>query len=166
MTTAEVLADLLDGSREWTLKLIADVEGKEWTFQPGRGLHHILWLCGHLATAEQSLVMARCLGGDPPHPAFAAHFPIGQAVKGADEHDYPSPDEVLERMTSTHVRVIGAIRGMTDAKLATPCYGKDGKPHPHYSTVAGAIAHCARHEGFHAGQIALLRRLMGKPFIR
>jgi len=166
MSTAGVLAELMDGSRAWTLKLVEDVRGDEWTYQPGPGLHHILWLCGHLATAEQTLVMARCLGGDGPDADFAVHFPIGGAVKSAAEHEYPAPGVVLERMAATHARVMEEIRGISEAKLASPCFGKDGAPHPHYSTVAGAISHCARHEGFHAGQIALLRRLMGKAFIR
>ncbi len=166
MSIAAMLADQVDGSRQWTLKLIADVEGDEWTYQPGDGLHHILWLCGHLALTEHALVLTRCLGGDPPDPTFAGHFPIGAPVKSVAEHDYPSPDAVKNRMETTHNRVLEAIRGMSDAALAEPCYGADGTPHPHYSTKGGAIAHCARHEGFHAGQIALLRRLMGKPFIR
>ena len=55
---------------------------------------------------------------------------------------------------------------MSDAKLSEPAYGKDGAPHPHYTRVAGAVGHASRHEAFHAGQIALLRRLLGKQFLR
>ena len=47
-----------------------------------------------------------------------------------------------------------------------PAFGKDGAVHPHYTDKLGAVSHCARHEAFHAGQLATIRRLLGKPFLR
>ncbi len=168
MTNAELLAAQLDGTREWTMKLLADLTGDDWTFQPAEGLGHALWLCGHLACSQSLLVFVRCLG----RPAlveteFAAHFPIGGAVKSADEHDYPPVELVLDTMKTVHEKTLAAIRGMGDVLLAEPAFAADGKsPHPHYRDKAGAVAHCNRHEAFHAGQIALIRRLRGKSFLR
>ena len=166
MTKAELLAEQLDGSRQWTLKLLADFAGHEWTFQPRPGLQHALWLAGHLTVAAHLLVMVRCLGRSVLDDDFAAHFAIGGPVKSAAEHDYPPPELVRATMDRTHACVLEAIRSMSDAKLCEPAYGKDGAPHPHYATVAGAVGHASRHEAFHAGQIALLRRLLGKQFLR
>ncbi len=166
MKVAELLANQLDGSRLWTLKLLEDVSGDEWTFQPFAGSQHILWTCGHLAVAEHLLVLTRCLGGPAPDPAFAIHFPIGGPVQSADKYSFPSPEAIREAMRETHQKVVSAIPKMNELELEKPCFGADGKPHPHYRTNAEAIAHCSRHEGFHAGQIALLRRLLGKPFLR
>ena len=163
---AALLADQVEVSRDWTLRLLADVAGDDWLYQPFEGGHHILWLAGHLAVAEQLLVITRCLGGDPPDAEFAAHFGIGGPVKSATEHDWPTPETVLSMMDSTHAKVMAAIKIMSDELLDQPAYGLNGAEHPHYKTVAGAIAHCARHEGFHAGQIAMLRRLRGKAFLR
>jgi len=87
-------------------------------------------------------------------------------VKSAKEHDYPSVQTVLGTMTEVHAKTLAAVGGMSDALLAEPAYGGDGKPHPHYKDKAGAVAHCNRHEAFHAGQIALIRRLLGKAFLR
>jgi uncharacterized damage-inducible protein DinB len=166
MTMTELLADQIDVSRDWTLKLIADLAGDDWTHQPAPGLQHALWLCGHLAVAEHLLVITRCVGGDPPDAAFAKHFGIGCPVSSSTETDWPSPQSVVDKMAETHAEVLGAVREMPVAKLDEPCYGQDGAVHPHYKTVAGALAHCARHESFHAGQIATIRRLLGKPFLR
>jgi hypothetical protein len=69
-------------------------------------------------------------------------------------------------MDEMHRGTLEAIAGMTDALLAQPAWGKDGAPHPHYKTKLGAVTHCARHEAFHAGQLALIRRLRGKSFLR
>ena len=55
---------------------------------------------------------------------------------------------------------------MDDALLAERAYGADGARHPHYDDKSGAVSHCNRHEAFHAGQIATIRRLLGKSFLR
>ena len=166
MTLNELLARQLDDTRDWTLKLLADLSGDEWTFQPAAGLAHPLWLCGHLASAENLLIQVRCLGKAGLDAGFTAHFPIGAPVVGAAAHQYPAPDEVMSRMAEVHKSVLEDIRGMSAAQLAEPCAGKDGQPHPHYTDKAGAICHAARHEAFHAGQLATIRRLLGKPFLR
>lgn len=97
---------------------------------------------------------------------FTRHFPIGGQVISADEHDYPPPDEIKRVMAEVHARTLEAVRGMSDDILAEPAFGKDGAVHPHYTDKLGAVSHCARHEAFHAGQLATLRRLLGKPFLR
>ncbi len=168
MKLVEFMAEQLDGSRDWTLRLIADLKGNEWTFQPALGLAHPLWLCGHLASSENLLIHVRCLGTKGLiDSTFAEHFPIGGPVKSAVEHDYPPVAVVLETMKSVHEETLRAIRGMSESLLAEPAFSADGKsPHPHYRDKAGVVAHCSRHEAFHAGQIALVRRLLGKSFLR
>jgi hypothetical protein len=166
MNLAESLAEQLNGTREWTLKLLADLKGDDWTFQPAGGLAHSLWLCGHLACSQHLLIHVRCLGGGVLDESFARHFPIGGPVKSAKEHAYPPVATVLATMEDVHRKTLAAVRGMTDALLAEPAFGGDGKPHPHYRDKAGAVAHCNRHEAFHAGQLAMIRRLLGKTFLR
>ena len=166
MTQTELLADQLDGSRQWTLMLLADLDGEDWTHQPGPGLAHALWLCGHLASAQNTLIHVRCLGHGVLDEVFAGHFPIGEPVKPMGEYDYPSVKLVRKVMVEIHVKTVDAVRNMSDALLAEPALGKDGQPHPHYSDKRGAVSHCSRHEAFHAGQLATIRRLLGKPFIR
>ncbi len=166
MSVTDTLIEALDGGRDWTLKLVADVSGDQWTYQPAAGAQHILWLCGHLASAQQTLILARCLGFEKSDDEFNSHFPIGEPVKSAAEHNYPSPDAVIEKMAAIHATVLGAVDSMADEVLAEPCFGKDAAPHPHYTTKRGAINHCARHEAFHAGQVAMLRRMQGMSFLR
>jgi hypothetical protein len=166
MRISELLAEQLDGTRAWTLKLLHDLEGSDWHAQPRPGLAHPLWLCGHLACAQHLLVHARCLGVSILDDAFMAHFPIGAPVKSAEEHDYPPLAEVRRVMDQAHGQTLAAIRHMTDGQLAEPAFGKDGAVHPHYKDKRGAVSHCARHEAFHAGQLATIRRLLGKGFLR
>lgn len=163
MHLGELLAEQLDDTRDWTLKLIADLEGADWAFQPAPGLAHATWLCGHLAVAEDLLINVRCLGAGLLDAEFASRFPIGVPV---ESHGYPSPDTILATMADVHARTLAALRAADDALWSAPAFGKDGAVHPHYRDKRGAAAHCARHEAFHAGQLATLRRLRGKPFLR
>jgi hypothetical protein len=166
MGIATVLADQLDGTRGWTLRLIADVRGDDWTFAPRPGLAHPLWTIGHLAVSQDVLIHVRVLGRGILPADFTRHFPMGGAIPSAAEYAYPPVEEVRRIMDETHAKTLAAVRRMSDAVLAEPCGGKDGAPHPHYADKLGAVTHAARHEAFHAGQIALIRRMLGKQFLR
>lgn len=166
MSLGAVLADQMQWTRDWTHRLIADLAGNDWYFQPAPGLGHALWQCGHMAVSQNVLVFARCLGKSELDDSFAAHFPMGGPVKSRLEHDYPPVDLVRRVMDEIHMKTLTAVRGMSEARLHEPAYGKEGAPHPHYKDKLGAVTHCFRHEAFHAGQIAIIRRLVGKSFLR
>jgi len=161
-----MLADQIRRTREWTLKLLSDLEGAEWTFQPAPGLQHPLWIAGHLTCAQELLVFQRCLNRAVLEEAFLAHFAIGGEIKSTVQHDWPGAQLVRRRMDEMQTITEQAVAGMSDGLLAEPAFGKDGSRHPHYDTKLGAMAHLARHEAFHAGQVAVIRRLMGKKFLR
>jgi len=55
-----------------------------------------------------------------------------------------------------------AFSGRSDAELDVPVE----QPHPVFTTKLEAVEYAPQHELIHAGQIALLRRLMGKAPLR
>lgn len=166
MQITELLAEQIDATRDWTLKLIAGLEGDDWGFQPAAGMAHPLALCIHLAAAQHLLIHVRCQNAGVLDQAFVDHFPIGSPIKALGDHPFPKPPEVLAVMADVHAKTLDAVRGMSDALLAEPAFAGDGGTHPHYKDKLGVVTHCSRHEAFHAGQIATLRRLLGKPFLR
>jgi uncharacterized damage-inducible protein DinB len=54
---------------------------------------------------------------------------------------------------------LAELADRTDEQLDVPV----DPPHPVFNTKLEAIGWCSNHELLHTGQIALLRRLMGKP---
>lgn len=167
MALGPVLCEQLEYTRDWTEKLIADLSGADWHFTPGPGLAHPLYLVGHMAVSQHVLVFVRCLQRPFLPDSFVAHFPIGAPIRTHTEHDYPPLEEVLRVFRDAHQETLRAVRGMSDDLLREPAYAADGKsPHPHYRDKLGAVTHCWRHEAFHAGQIATIRRLLGKNFLR
>ena len=166
MTIPELLRDQFRRTREWTSMLIADFDGSDWFFQPTPGTAHALWLCGHLASAQETLLFNRCLNASVLDDEFKNHFPIGAPIQSVDEYEWPTSEHVLNKMADMQQRAETAILEIDISILDDRAYGKDGSTHPHYDTKAGAISHMIRHEAFHAGQLATLRRLLGKQFLR
>ncbi len=166
MTSGELLAGQLAETRNWTLKILDDFADEDWSHQPAPGMGHAIWLCGHIAVAQYLLVHQRCFNRQFLDPAFLGHFPIGAPVKSVAEHEYPGIDDILQMMADIHARTLDTVRAATDEVLAEPAFGQDGAEHPHYRDKLGAISHCDRHEAFHAGQLASIRRLRGKTFLR
>lgn len=166
MTQSQLLADLVRRTREWTVMLLDGFDGPGWLFQPNPGSQHALWLCGHMACAQELLLFQRCCNEPRMSAEFMAHFPIGGPIKSGSAHDWPTIEAVRQQMDAMQEASLARIEQLADAELDEPAFGKDGAVHPHYDTKRGAICHLARHEAFHAGQIAMIRRMQGMPFLR
>jgi uncharacterized damage-inducible protein DinB len=125
----------------------------------------VAWQVGHLAAAQASLVQTRCF--DKPieqciPPAWKELFGIGSAPS-PDAATYPSTTELREHFDRVHAESVDLIATLSPAELEQP---PGPRPHPMFNTKRGALATAFTHEAFHAGQIALLRRLLGKPPLR
>jgi hypothetical protein len=83
--------------------------------------------------------------------------PVGGAA------NYPPIRDIrafFERMQQESLQL---IRSVDEAALTQPT---TGDPHPMFSDRAGAMSMAAMHETFHAGQIAMIRRIAGKKPLR
>jgi len=71
-------------------------------------------------------------------------------------------EEIKRVFDAVHVQSLAELEKRSDAELNEPLE----QPHPRFATKLGAVEFCSQHELVHAGQIAMLRRLMGKPPLR
>ena len=156
----------LDFSRKYTKMFLEDLTPAEWLWRPSEVLTHIAWQVGHLAFAEYSLCLKRQRGLTPEDEtlfpaAFVERFKKGSEA-AADEADNPSVDKLQQALDAVHAQALAELSERSDEDLLAPT----APPHPMFDTNLGAVAWCAQHELVHAGQIALLRRLMGKKPLR
>jgi len=156
--TLDLLINRIDAARNWTRNLLADLSDREWFFQPGPGLHSPAWIVGHLTWAEWGLAGVRCCEREPLPPPTADLFGRGSIPSG-DPKSYPSIAELRAQRDQVHNDLLPLIRKLTPAQLAQ---SPKGDPHPMFSTRGQVLGMVAMHESFHAGQLALLRRLMGR----
>jgi hypothetical protein len=153
-------------AREYTLSLLTDVDDEQWFTSVGDGLTHVGWQVGHLATAQYSLCLARIRGPQTDDERlistkFRECFRKGSTPQ-ADAAKYPSPGEIREVAARVHAQALAELPGLPEEQLDVPIEN----PHPLFKTRFGALIFCPEHELIHAGQIALMRRLMGKPPLR
>lgn len=165
MTRTELLIDRLQTARGWTKSLLEDIEETRWFEMPAPGVGHVAWQVGHLAASQVALINVRCFGQkftDVVGESIVPTFGRG-SIPVADRSKYPPLPEIRSMFDKIHDGAIRLISGMSDADLDRLA-GTD--PHPLFKTRAQAIGTAAMHETFHAGQIAMTRRIFGKSFLR
>jgi uncharacterized damage-inducible protein DinB len=162
MSAAERAVESIRRAREYTVHLLGDIPTDDWFRMPHERVSHVAWQVGHLAFAEYRLALQRIRGQKPGDeqliaPAFLEKFGRNSTPLG-DPSAYPPPDEIRRVFDAVHRRALEEVSSTSDAVLAEPA-----DPHPRFSTKAGSLVWCAEHEMMHAGQVGLLRRLLGKP---
>lgn len=153
-------------AREYTCSLLADITDEEWFVIPAGAPTHIAWQVGHLAMAQYGLTLLRIRGKEPEDAEFITNDFIRlfkkQSTPVADPKRYPSPREIREVLANVHDRSLAELEGYDDAALAEQI----PEPYAVFNTKLGSVLFCSAHELIHAGQIGLLRRLLGKAPVR
>jgi len=140
--TLELAIQQIEFARSYTLSLLADIAPEEWFTMPPGCSTHVAWQVGHMAMAEYGL----CLGTTPQ----------------SDPAKNPSPEEIREVFDKVHAQVLLELPTFTAEQLAEPV----DMPYAAYPTKLGSLLFCSHHEMIHAGQLGLLRRMLGKQPVR
>ena len=149
-------------SRSFTQQFLGDLADEEWFWTPPGMTTHIAWQTAHLASSQFGLCLLRVRGriatddGLIPE-TFFEKFRIGSTPQSGAENN-PPLTEIRRVFDAVQAQSLLELGERTDADLDVPV----DKPHPVFTTLLGAVEWCSQHELVHAGQIALLRRLMGK----
>lgn len=153
-------------AREYTLRLIDDFTPEEVFQQPNEGVTHLAWQLGHLAMAQYMLTLFRLRGKQSEDESVISKQFLKKFLKGttpsASAEDYPQFEEIHTTFDAVFVQLNQEISSITEEQLQT----KVVEPYAVYDNALGSLFFCAAHEMLHAGQIGLLRRLLGKPPIR
>jgi DinB superfamily len=153
-------------ARGFTKQFLVGLTPGEWFWQPPELTTHIAWQVAHLSVAQYRLCLERIRGrmaaDDSLMPvAYLERFMLGsQPVAGADNN--PPLAEIERVFAGIHQLSLAELAERTDEDMDVALE----QPRPLFRTKLGAIEWCAQHEFVHAGQIALLRRLMGKTPLR
>lgn len=165
MTRSEFLVDRLEVGRQWTRDLLRDLHEADWFHLPAPAVGHAVWQVGHLASSQIVLVHMRCFGlayTDLATESFRDSFGRG-SLPSNDRSIYPRITDLVETFERIHTDAVRRVRDVSEAELAGPAIGD---PHPMFRTREGAVGTAVMHEAFHAGQIALIRRILGRAPLR
>jgi hypothetical protein len=154
------------GSRLFTQQFLSDLTDAEWYWSPPQFTTHIAWQVAHIAVAEYNLCLRRVRGRTAADESLVSDAFIEAFKQGskpvAELDKNPPLDEIRRVFEAVHEQSIGELSGRSEAELDGPLT----EPHPRFKTKLGAVEFSPLHEMVHAGQIAMLRRLMGKPPLR
>lgn len=153
--------------RKYTMTLLDDLESVDWFWMPEGFKTHIAWQVGHIAMSEYGLTLYQQRGRNREVDAalmsskFRKLFMRG-TTPSVDIENHPSPEEILSVLDKVHQQMRIEIVTYDDDALDKPL----GPPTSSYATRYGALLFAGDHEMIHAGQIGMLRRLMGKEPLR
>lgn len=153
-------------ARDYTKQLLEDVTEDEW-FQRVDGCPtHLAWQVGHLAMAQYGLTLARIRGREPEDRELISKQFYACFKKGSDPlaegAEFPSISEIRDTMERINATSMEELVKHTDDSLS------ESLPAPTavFDTKLGSVLFCSFHEMLHAGQIGLLRRMLGKSPVR
>ncbi len=153
----------IDAAREYSVWLIDSIPAADWFRMPSEGVTHVAWQVGHLAMAQYNLGLRRIRGERHEDerlisPAFTTCFGR-DSVPVVDSSRYLAVDEIRSTFDAVHRQLLIELPGISDAELEQPL----DAPHRICKTKNDVLWWVSRHEMLHAGQIGLLRRLLGYP---
>lgn len=162
----EIACKQIEFARNYTLTLLDDVDPQDWFRMPDNRVTHIGWQIGHLAMAEYGLCLFRLRGRRTDDvklmsSRFRKTFSRG-SVPDPDPGRNPSPTEIREVFDRVHSQVLVELPTYSDSDLQETI----DEPYAVFNTKLGALYFCSAHEMLHAGQIGLVRRMLGQTPVR
>ena len=156
----------IEFARGYMLATLEGVEDADWFAMPAGCPTHLAWQLGHLAMAEYGLCLFRMRGRQEADlslmtSSFRKLFSRGSEPQ-ADAAKYPPMAEIRATLDRIHAQVLLEAPNFTPEQLAEPVE----MPYAVEATKLGGLIFCSHHEMLHAGQIGLIRRLLGKPPLR
>jgi hypothetical protein len=150
-------------ARTYTTRLLDSVPESDWFRQPAGGVTHVAWQVGHLAMAQYRMALERIRGPRPEDAALISEDFLRlfgrDSVPDPDPARYPTIPEIRAVFDRVDRQLHQELPAVQDSDLDSPLL----KPHSLAKTKLEALLWCAQHEMVHAGQIGLLRRLLGHP---
>jgi hypothetical protein len=155
----------LEFARRYTLELLENTPHDRWLEAPPGAPTHLTWQVGHLAVAEYGLLMFRLRGrseGDLELVPSWLRKNFGKGSSPAALTSPPSPEQLLEKLSLIHKRGLQEVRETPVEVLLEPTE----MPYAGEPIKLGGLLFAPMHEMIHAGQIGLIRRLLGLAPIR
>lgn len=140
-----------------TLGLLEDIPPDRWCWQPLPGFNHAAWVAMHIALADD---WGPTSLGQPEKRWVDRYGDLVSAGPADDTARWPSRDEIMAVMEASHERFMACFEGVTEADLERPTSGPIADFAPNLGTLLDSHIW---HEGFHGGQLSVIRKALGLP---
>lgn len=153
-------------AREYTRSLLDTIPEQLWFEQPAGAPSCVAWQVGHLAMAQYGLCLFRIRGRAEADltlmsSAFRKKLSRG-TTPDPDPATNPAVSEIREVFQRVYQQSLAEMPDYSEAVLQEPV----DPPWAVQATKLGCLLFCSHHEMIHAGQLGLLRRLLGLAPVR
>ncbi len=156
MDIKDCLKYMLDTGFPYIKQAIEDISDEESLEQGGLTINHIRWNAGHLLGSAG--MMLELLGGRHDIPEdWKKVFNFATEIS-KDSSVYPSMREIREKLSETYDLISEALEKTPVQELEIE---KEISPE-WKATPAQALLFFFKHEFYHLGQIATLRKILGR----
>lgn len=147
----------LETSRRMLHMFVDDLTPEERRHRVCPEANCVDWLVGHLVLTEQRF-----------HAVFEAKSPtlpdgfdktFARDEVAPRQADYGDTSGLMPLFDEQRSITVQKVCEFTHEQLMVPLL----KPHPRFSTLGEAAVFCALHVAMHAGQMSMIRRMLGKP---
>lgn len=154
------LVSCLDRSVAFMRELVADLSDEEMILQPAGVPNHAVWTLGHVIHSCQAI--AGELGVSPWLPDdWESHFGYGSSPAEVLSSQHSCKPVLVAALSDASDRLRSALLATDESRLADPL--PDEKAREVLPTVGHALVQIvAAHTAFHAGQLAVWRRAIGR----
>jgi hypothetical protein len=163
MDAKSMLVAISDDARGWLKAWARDFSEAEARLPvPGnRAPNPLAWQLGHLACVEDDVAQLFTQETQPQSPVSAALRATCATGSPAPDHttEYPSLPELWALLEHTHTRLLTILKAAGDL---------DRPPrvaNPYFHSLAQGVYEAALHENYHVGEIAAVRKALGKARI-
>lgn len=138
-------------------RLYTDFPKDKLCHQPFPGANHALWTLGHLATADEYFLDK--IGSKPTtrFKELEGKF-FMKSTPSPNMRDYPPFEELQTYFRDARERLLAYFRSLSPQQLTEPLDSQSKQFAPDRATLMRSIAW---HEGFHTGQLAVIRKSLG-----
>jgi DinB family protein len=166
MELKPTLVAIANDARGWLKAWAADFSETDarLPLSDGRTPNPLAWQLGHIACVEDEVAQLFSMEEVP-----APLVPVGVrsvCASGSPPPDhatrYPSLRELWDLLDRTHARLLGVLESASgDAELDRP----PRVANPYFRSLGQGVYEAALHENYHVGEIAAVRKALGKPRI-
>jgi uncharacterized damage-inducible protein DinB len=162
MTAKDAIKFVFNGNFHILNQYLTDLTDAELLIRPVPGANHVAWQLGHLIASE-IMLLANIPGGSP------LELPAGFAERHSKETAALEPPkgfltkaEYLALFKKVREQTFAKLDKLPDSDLDKPNTGRMAQVAP---TLGALFLLTANHQMMHGGQIAVLRRKLGKPIV-
>lgn len=156
MDIKDYLKYMLDEGFPYIKQAIEDISDEESLEQGGLTINHIRWNAGHLLRSAG--MMAELLGERHNIPEAWSQVFTWATELSKDTSVYPSMQEIRDKLSETYDLISEAL-----VKIPVQELEIEKEISPEWkATPAQALLFFFKHEFYHLGQIATLRKILGR----